>query len=138
MYTSLWGRHAWLFLHSIIYQRKNRSSIKWTEKEQKQVEYFLKALGIFLPCPGCSSHYIENKLLVSPNYKEASLSFELLEKYFIAVHNAVNHTYNLPQLSVEQARTLHTAKVDWLHIFSKRLQFFIKILFPMNISRLQN
>ena len=112
MYTSLWGRHAWLFLHSIIYQR-DATDVEW---KPEVVEKFLLALGYFLPCPGCKAHYDENKLSVSPNYKEASRSIEQLEKYFLAVHNAVNFSYNLPQVTLEQARELHK-NVDWFKNF---------------------
>lgn len=121
MFTSLWGRHAWLFLHAIIYQRKIEPGLKW---EPEVVKKFLYALGLFLPCPGCKGHYTENRMLVSPNYIEASESIEQLEKYFLGVHNAVNFTYHLPQVTIEEARLLHTDKVDWL----KNFAYFFKAI----------
>lgn len=122
MFTYLWGKHAWFFLHSIVYQREeSECPEKW---EQKAVEDFLKALGIFLPCPGCKGHYKDNLMSLSPNYKEGASSLEQMELYLLAVHNAVNFTYNLPQLNVEQARKLHSRKIDWL----KNFAYFFKAM----------
>ena len=109
MYTSLWGKHAWLFLHSIVYQREEHDESQW---DSKIVVKFLNALGEFLPCPGCKQHYKDNQNDVEPNFIEAGNSLESLEKYLLAVHNAVNFTYNLPQVSLEKARNLHK-NVDW-------------------------
>jgi hypothetical protein len=106
MYTYLWGRHGWLFLHSMAYQRQGDI---W---DSEKCLAFLNALGHVLPCTGCSSHYRRNIEFAAPSPEEASQSVKGLERFVLAMHNRVNETYNLPQVTEEQSRALHQ-NVDW-------------------------
>ena len=96
LYTYLWGMHAWIFLHSIVLQR---------EGEEINSEYtmkFFNLLHMALPCDGCSSHYMYNYKNLSIKLEDASKDIKLLEDWIVLLHNEVNKTRQMIELSEEE------------------------------------
>ena len=53
---SIWGKHAWIFLHSIALSYP----INPTDKEKNEYKDFYYSLRNVLPCETCATHFTQN------------------------------------------------------------------------------
>lgn len=95
MNQKVWGKCAWVLIHSIAINYPNNPSI--TEKE-KTINFF-KVLGDVLPCRYCREHYKEHlkELPINADSKK-----ELIW-WTIDMHNKVNETTGKKILSRNEA-----------------------------------
>lgn len=95
MNQNIWGKCAWVFIHSI--------AISYPEHpmpcEKENIINFFTILGDALPCRYCRQHYKEN-LKKLPINAESKMS---LVWWTIDMHNIVNSSTGKPILSREEA-----------------------------------
>jgi len=95
MNQNIWGKSAWIFIHSIAVNYPKDP----TPTEKENTISFFHSLGDILPCRYCRKHYKDNlkKLPVNANSK-----IDLLY-WTIDIHNEVNKITNKKVLSREEA-----------------------------------
>ena len=93
MDPSIWGPHAWIFLHSITFNYPNKPS----PVQEKSAINFFNSLRYLLPCSICKDNY-ENHLIKNP-IKDNVKSKKDLIKWLIDIHNHVNLTLGKPIVS---------------------------------------
>jgi hypothetical protein len=89
MDPKIWGKHTWIFLHSITLNYPDNP----TDEEIKQHSDFFLNLGNILPCHKCREHYKLN-LKKFKLTKTILKSKELFIKWLIDIHNSVNISNN--------------------------------------------
>lgn len=95
MNQNIWGKCAWVFIHSIAINYPKDP----TPTEKENIIAFFHSLGDILPCRHCRKHYKDNLKKVPI---QAGSKMELLY-WTIDIHNEVNKTTRKPVLSREEA-----------------------------------
>lgn len=98
MYPSIWGKHAWNFMHLITLEYPENPD-KHTINNYKS---FIYSLTNILPCEKCRnnlSKHLQNKP-ITDEIMSSRISFV---KYIIDLHNIVNFETNKPVLSYEDS-----------------------------------
>lgn len=92
-----WSRFAWAYFHlaSIAYP------IIPTEIDVFNYYEFYKFFGLTLPCSKCSKHY--SKLFYEIPIEAGLVSRDLLFKWTVDIHNAVNFSIGKSQMSLAKA-----------------------------------
>lgn len=90
MDPSIWGEHAWFFMHTITFTYPKNP----TETDKQHMYNFFMTLQYILPCEHCKTHY-KNHLYQNPitPYLESRKS---LVMWLIDLHNRVNRSLNKP------------------------------------------
>lgn len=88
MDPSIWGPHAWHFLHVITLNYPNNPTIQ----QKKNYKMFFYNLINILPCSYCSHNYIShlNQLPIDPFLKNK----KSLVSWLIQIHNLTNKHLN--------------------------------------------
>jgi hypothetical protein len=81
----VWGPHGWKFIHYITLGYPNNP----TEQDKKKYYDFFTTLKYVIPCPICSTHFIEN-LTENPLSQEVLKNKINLIQWGIDMHNLVN------------------------------------------------
>jgi hypothetical protein len=89
MDPKIWGKHTWIFLHSITLNYPDNP----TDEEIKNHYDFFINLSNILPCYKCREHY-ELNLQKFKLTKNILKSKELFIKWLIDIHNSVNLSNN--------------------------------------------
>jgi len=95
MNQNIWGKHAWIFIHSIAVNYPKDP----TPTEKENTISFFRSLGDILPCRYCRKHYKKNIKRFPIN---ANSKIDLLY-WTIDIHNEVNKITNKKVLSREEA-----------------------------------
>ena len=98
MNPSIWGPHAWIFLHSITLAYPDCPS----NEDKKNIKDFFSALQNILPCPKCKLNY-KHHITKYPLTNQILCSKKKLILWLIDVHNAVNKATDKKMLSHEMA-----------------------------------
>ena len=93
MEPKIWGKHAWLFLHTITLNYPDEPTLS----DKQNYKSFFESLIDILPCPTCREHYEQNII----NHPIDLSSRESLIKWLIKIHNLVNEKNGKPILSYE-------------------------------------
>ena len=91
MDPSVWGPHAWFFLHTVTFTYPKNP----TELDKRHMYDFFMKLQYILPCEMCKQHYQEHlyTMPLAPNLE----SRKTLILWLIRFHNKVNQSLGEPQ-----------------------------------------
>lgn len=118
MNPKVWGKHAWIFLHSITLNYPECPSII----DKENMKNFFTSVGNVLPCYGCKKNFTQH-LIKYPLNKDVLSSRSNLFKWLVDIHNEVNSETNKPILSYEQVYKMY----DKLYSYPSKPNY-IKIL----------
>jgi hypothetical protein len=104
MDSSIWGPHAWFFLHSISF---NYPEIP-TEMDKRNMLAFSINIGELLPCEYCKMHFKEY-FAKNPIQKHLSSKTTVIH-WFINLHNSVNRRLTKPEMDFNQVIKLYKKK----------------------------
>ncbi len=99
MNTSKWGPHAWIFIHTTVYNYP----INPTREQQQHMKSFLESLQYILPCVYCRatySTYISSHPLTGIELQNN----DSLNRWIWQLHCHVNKKLNKPSISYHQMR----------------------------------
>ena len=115
MEPNIWGKHAWIFLHSVSMNYPNNPN-----HEEKLIfkNFFLSLKGI-LPCEVCKKHYSKH-IQVNP-IEPALQSKRKLVEWLINLHNQVNISLNKPTMTYDEVIELYK-KIYNNNLFSEKYQ----------------
>lgn len=123
MHPSIWGKHAWNFLHLVTMAYPENP----TEADKQHYYEFLNQLRWILPCSKCRRNYVEH-LRTYPLTEHVLSSRTNLVKWGIDMHNIVNYYTGKPIVSypdaMEQLTLLSSppavkksnSNSDWLYL----------------------
>lgn len=98
MKPTIWGRHGWLFMHSITMEYPDHP----TTKDKKRMYIFFNSVKYLLPCQTCS-HNFQKHLKKKPLTNKILSSRDNLVVWLIEIHNEVNKSTGKKVLSVKDA-----------------------------------
>lgn len=98
MKPSVWGKCAWLFLHSVALDYPDNP----TNDDKIKYKTFFESLQHILPCEKCKVHMKQNMQTNKLTDKILSDKSSLI-KWVIDIHNNVNKSLGKPVLSYEDA-----------------------------------
>lgn len=98
---SIWGPHAWIFLHSITFGYPNCPS----EQDKVNMRLFFDILPKVIPCNKCKMNFIKH-LQQYPLTEDILCSKRELIKWLIDIHNEVNKMNFKNPLGYDQAISL--------------------------------
>lgn len=96
MKTSVWGNHAWNFLHACAYEYPASP----TEGDKQAAANLFRSLGHMLPCKDCCRNY-QQEVKEDPVEKHLGSRDELLA-WLLRLHNKVNRRLGKATLTAEQ------------------------------------
>lgn len=114
MDPKVWGKHAWIFLHSITLNYPNNP----TQKQINDHYNFFINLTNVIPCDNCKLHYSENIKKI-PLSKNILKSREHFIKWLIDIHNEVNIKNNKTPLTYEQVIDYYSNLYNKKHNYMK-------------------
>jgi hypothetical protein len=85
MNPDIWGKHAWIFLHSVTFNYPDNPS----EEHKEAIYDMLMSLRYILPCLTCQLNF-RNHIKKHPLSDKVLSCKENLVKWMIDVHNIVN------------------------------------------------
>lgn len=132
MNPAVWGKSAWIFLHSITMAYP----VCPTELDQYNMKNFFISLQNILPCPTCKENYIKH-LNELPLTKSKLASKESLIKWLIDFHNLVNRDNGKKQLSYDDVQNIYSELYGYNNktkIFKIYLILFIFIVIIVLLS----
>ncbi len=97
----VWGRHGWIFLHSITMAYPDKP----TANDKQQFGDFFMLLPDVLPCSACKQHLKEH--MCKYPLQEALQSKTALVEWLINIHNLTNKTLGKPTKTFEQVIQLY-------------------------------
>lgn len=97
----VWGRHGWIFLHSITMAYPDNP----TANDKQKFRDFFMLLPDVLPCSACKQHLKEHMCKYS--LQEALHSKTALVEWLINIHNLTNKTLGKPTKTFEQVIQLY-------------------------------
>ena len=100
----LWGPHAWAFLHTVTFSYPDSPH----PELQQQMRDFFWNLRVALPCRKCRRHYEDS--FVALEGSQPFRNKKALTQWLVEVHNRVNDSHNKPQLTLQQAERIYTAR----------------------------
>lgn len=89
MNPQIWGKHAWIFLHSVSFGYPNNP----TEQDKMNFKFFFNSVANVLPCQVCQHHFKSNLTKHPLNYHALS-NRQNLVRWLIDLHNSVNKLTN--------------------------------------------
>ena len=101
MEPNIWGKHAWIFLHSVSMNYPDNP----TNDDRKNYKNFFENLRFILPCEVCKKHY--SKHIQGKPIEHSLHSKKKLVEWVIEVHNQVNISLNKPTMSYDQVIDLY-------------------------------
>ncbi len=103
MNPSIWGPHAWWFLHSITFNYPKCP----TPHNKESMRAFFENLHNILPCDSCCQNYKQH-LSKLPLTNKILSSRDTLVKWLIDLHNLVNESTGKPTKSYEEVFNEYT------------------------------
>ena len=101
MEPNIWGKHAWIFLHSVSMNYPDNPS----NNDRKNYKDFFENLRYVLPCEVCKKHFSQH--IQSNSIVSALHSKKKLVEWVIEVHNQVNISLNKPTMNYDQVIDLY-------------------------------
>ena len=101
MEPTIWGPHAWTFLHSITFQYPENP----TDMEKQKYYTFFNSLKNTLPCPNCREHYAQNYEKIPIRLDTRN---ELIE-WLIDIHNSVNTMIGKREYSYDEVYDIYNS-----------------------------
>lgn len=101
MEPQIWGKHAWIFLHSITMTYPENPS----NDDKKTYKIFFESLDKILPCIVCRKNYrkhISNVPIDSFLHSRRSIV-----EWLINIHNQTNIMHNKPTMEYDQVINLY-------------------------------
>lgn len=95
--TLTWSRFAWAYFHLA----STSYPLIPTDIDFYNYHEFYKFFGLTLPCSACSQHY--SKLFIDIPIDAALASRELLFKWTVDIHNAVNTSIGKKEMKLATA-----------------------------------
>ena len=134
MEPKIWGKHAWLFLHTITLNYPDEPTLS----DKQNYKSFFESLIDILPCPTCREHYEEN---IKNNPIQLN-SKEDLVRWLIKIHNNVNERKNKPTLSYEEVINYYTKLYNPVNKYDEIIKLLliiiIIVLFLIFNSKVEN
>lgn len=96
MDPSVWGKHGWIFLHSVTMAYPDFPS----ENDKQNYKNFFNLLTVVLPCSVCREH-LKQYINETPIEKYLSCKKKLVE-WLIYIHNQTNKSLGKPILSYQE------------------------------------
>lgn len=96
MDTRVWGKHAWIFIDSILLNIEEPIS----ETEMNNISQFFNLLQHILPCPGCRKHYKEY-IEKNPLDGEILSSKDKIIDWRIKLQNTINKRLGKKEINLE-------------------------------------
>lgn len=96
MKTSVWGNHAWEFLHACSMEYPENP----TPEDKLAARALFRSLMRMLPCDDCCRHYSQ-EIRASP-VEEHLASRETLVDWVLQLHNKVNARLGKPPVTKQQ------------------------------------
>ena len=96
MDPQIWGKHGWIFLHSVTMAYPDRP----TEDDKHNYRTFFNVLPTILPCGKCRINLNEHMSKLS--LESALTDKKSLVKWLISIHNETNATLGKPTLTYEK------------------------------------
>ena len=117
MDPQIWGKHGWIFLHSVTLAYPDEP----TENDKQNYRTFFNILPMILPCSACRQNL--NNHMEKVSLEQALTNKKSLVKWLIAVHNETNTTLGKPILSYEEVIAIYKqlysqSKTDKLELFT--------------------
>lgn len=84
MNSKIWGKHAWIFLHSITFAYPDNPS----EEDKRNYKNYFESLQNVLPCDVCKINY-KNNIKKIPITEYLDSKTELIS-WLVKIHNEVN------------------------------------------------
>lgn len=106
MKTSLWGSHAWKFLHAVTFAYPENPS----EAHKDAARHLFTSLKLLLPCGDCCSHYCME--FDKHHFEKHLQSRDLLSKWLVDFHNKVNKRLQKPEETWESAAAIYLNQDD--------------------------
>jgi len=97
----VWGKHGWIFLHSITMAYPDKPT---AQEKQKFMDFFM-LLPDVLPCSARKQHLKEHMCQYS--LRDALHSKTTLVEWLINIHNLTNKTLGKPTKTFEQVIQLY-------------------------------
>lgn len=101
MDPKIWGRHGWIFLHSITMAYPDKP----TEIDKQNFKTFFHMLSAVLPCDVCGKN-LRQHMAEIPIENALSTKRELVE-WLINIHNKTNITLGKPKKTYEDVIKLY-------------------------------
>lgn len=101
MDPTIWGPHAWFFLHSVALMYPKQPN----ETEKIQYYNFFNNLGNILPCLICRENYKNH--LIKHSLKNSLNTRKDLHMWLINIHNEVNKIHKKKQYTYEEVSDLY-------------------------------
>ena len=98
-----WGPRYWFFYHTTAINYPEKP----TDKEQDDMEHFIRSIPLTLPCKDCKKHA---KQFIDDHRIEMSKicsSRENLFKFFVDFHNKVSERNGKPTLTYDEALKIY-------------------------------
>jgi len=102
--TSIWGRHAWTFIHVMAAHYPENP----TNEDKHWCSQFLKSLAFLLPCVHCRKHYKDYIHKHSQEMETSTENRELFVEFLINLHNNINERLVKPVMPLNVAKQLYT------------------------------
>jgi len=96
MDPSVWGKHGWIFLHSVTMAYPDNPS----ENDKQNYKSFFHLVSLVLPCNVCREH-LKQYMNEIPIDKYLTCKKKLVE-WLITIHNKTNQSLGKPILSYQE------------------------------------
>jgi hypothetical protein len=132
----VWGKHSWIFLHSITLSYPNNP----TKQDKKKMKEFFHNVGDVLPCHNCRDNYIKHlkELPIDSNCLESK---EALVKWLLEFHNKVNETTGKPTITYEELldkySKMYENKNNNIYIYIIILVILIGVLYYLRSRKIK-
>jgi hypothetical protein len=117
MDPQIWGKHGWIFLHSVTLAYPDEP----TENDKQNYRTFFNTLPTILPCGACRQNL--KKHMEKLSLENALTNKKSLVKWLIAVHNETNITLGKPTITYEEFIEIYKhlysqSKTDKIELFT--------------------
>jgi hypothetical protein len=96
MDPQIWGKHGWIFLHSVTLAYPDEP----TENDKQNYRTFFNTLPTILPCSTCRQNL--NKHMEKLSLEQALINKKSLVKWLISIHNETNIALGKPIISYDE------------------------------------
>ena len=110
MEPNIWGKHAWIFLHSVTMNYPEKP----TMSDRNNYKTFFEKVQYILPCEVCKKHYALH--IRNAPIDNALKSRRDLVEWLIEIHNDVNRDLNKQTLCYDEVidyyKKLYNGELD--------------------------
>ena len=118
MDPTVWGKHAWIFLHSLTMAYPDNPS----ENDVQTYKNFFMLLPDVLPCSACREHLKEHMCRFS--LTSALKNRRSLVEWLINIHNLTNESLGKPKKTFDEVidlyKSMYTESNTQIEMFSNK------------------